>query len=301
MVFTLKWLYRRSLLFKFECICRTWSWAEWTTRVKNRILHPALCMRNRSMRRMNNTRPKTGFMSRSVRNQTMRRMKNHVAKNRFFTSWSAQFEPESIATLSPFGPIEGQKWFPRFPANESLRRTGLHLSLSAKSSFYHPAFKISRSWCTASLEVNKTSKGKSRFLYPRCVQVEPEHAQKGAAGVQVPVDVLAHHLPRVLEHLRPRHWASQPAALARRVSGQVTVQIRWFVRLRNKKYYHITYILRLWNLLKFGGKIRQINHANSLRNFRLQKIRQIRFSQFVAVCSLVVYSCNLFRFSVLTN
>jgi hypothetical protein len=52
------------------------------------------------------------------------------------------------------------------------------------------------------------------------VQVEPEHAQKGAAGVQVPVDVLAHHLPRVLEHVRPRHGASQPAALARRVSGQ---------------------------------------------------------------------------------
>ncbi len=54
--------------------------------------------------------------------------------------------------------------------------------------------------------------------------MEPEHAEKGAAGVQVPVDVLAHHLPRVLEHLRPRHRASQPAALARRVSGQVTVK-----------------------------------------------------------------------------
>jgi hypothetical protein len=31
----------------------------------------------------------------------------------------------------------------RFPANESLRRTGLHLSLSAKTSFYLPAFVIS--------------------------------------------------------------------------------------------------------------------------------------------------------------
>jgi hypothetical protein len=33
--------------------------------------------------------------------------------------------------------------FSRFPANESLRRTGLHLYLSAKSSFYLPAFEIS--------------------------------------------------------------------------------------------------------------------------------------------------------------
>jgi hypothetical protein len=31
--------------------------------------------------------------------------------------------PESIATIPPFGPIEGQKWFFRFPANESLSRT----------------------------------------------------------------------------------------------------------------------------------------------------------------------------------
>ncbi len=36
------------------------------------------------------------------------------------------------------------KWFSRFPANESLRKTGFHLSLSAKSSFYLPAFEISR-------------------------------------------------------------------------------------------------------------------------------------------------------------
>ncbi len=38
--------------------------------------------------------------------------------------------------------------FSRFPANESLRRTGLHLSLSA--SFYLPAFEISRSCRTVS-------------------------------------------------------------------------------------------------------------------------------------------------------
>ncbi len=47
--------------------------------------------------------------------------------------------------------IEGHKWcFPDFPANESLRRTGLHWSLSAKSSFYLPVFEISRSCRTAS-------------------------------------------------------------------------------------------------------------------------------------------------------
>ncbi len=64
-----------------------------------------------------------------------------------------------------------------------------------------------------------------------------------------------------------------------------TVEIRWFVRLRNNELYRITYILRILNLLKFGVKIRQINHANSSGKFRVQKIRQIGFSQFVAVCS----------------
>ncbi len=42
---------------------------------------------------------------------------------------------ESKAALPPLGPIEGHKWFSTFPANESLRRTSLHLSLSAKSNF----------------------------------------------------------------------------------------------------------------------------------------------------------------------
>ncbi len=44
-----------------------------------------------------------------------------------------KYRPESEATLPPFS----------LPANESLRRTGLHLSLSAKSCFNHPAVKIS--------------------------------------------------------------------------------------------------------------------------------------------------------------
>jgi hypothetical protein len=52
------------------------------------------------------------------------------------------YSPQSIATLPPFGPIEGHKWLSRFLAHESLRRTGLHFYLSAKSSFYLPAFEI---------------------------------------------------------------------------------------------------------------------------------------------------------------
>jgi hypothetical protein len=57
---------------------------------------------------------------------------------------------ESIATIPPFGPIEHKSGLTRFPANESPRRTGLRSSLSAKSSFYLPAFEISRSCRTAS-------------------------------------------------------------------------------------------------------------------------------------------------------
>jgi hypothetical protein len=62
-----------------------------------------------------------------------------------------RLETESVAMLPPFGPIEGHKWFSRFPANESLRRTGLDRSISAKSSFYPPAFEICRSCLTASV------------------------------------------------------------------------------------------------------------------------------------------------------
>ncbi len=47
------------------------------------------------------------------------------------------FNNPSMATLPPFGPID-ISCFSRFPANESFRRTGLHLPLSAKSSFYLP-------------------------------------------------------------------------------------------------------------------------------------------------------------------
>jgi hypothetical protein len=68
--------------------------------------------------------------------------------------------PESITTPPPFDPIEGHKFFSRFPANKSLKRTGLHSSLSAKSRFYLPAFEISRSCRTASS--NTVYRGKAR-------------------------------------------------------------------------------------------------------------------------------------------
>jgi len=57
---------------------------------------------------------------------------------------------ESIATLPPISPIFRDISGFSDPANESLRRTGLQLTLSAKFSFYLPAFEISRSCGTAS-------------------------------------------------------------------------------------------------------------------------------------------------------
>jgi hypothetical protein len=91
------------------------------------------------MRRMNTTRPKTGFMSRSVHAEPDNaQIENHVAKTVFshsaLFSWNGTWA-ESIIARSVHSVPDGQKWFPRFTANESLRRTGLHLSLSAKSSF----------------------------------------------------------------------------------------------------------------------------------------------------------------------
>ncbi len=60
---------------------------------------------------------------------------------------------ESITTLPPFGPIEGPKFFLPDFKNESLRRTGLNLNLSEKSSFYLPAFEISRSFRNTASEL----------------------------------------------------------------------------------------------------------------------------------------------------
>ena len=58
------------------------------------------------------------------------------------------------------------------------------------------------------------------YIWLYTLQVEPEYAEEGAAGVQVAVDVLADHLPRVPQHVRARHRAPQPTTLARRVPGQ---------------------------------------------------------------------------------
>jgi hypothetical protein len=52
--------------------------------------------------------------------------------------------------VTQFGPIERNKWFNQISSQESPRKTGLHSSLSAKSSRYPPAFVISCSCCTAS-------------------------------------------------------------------------------------------------------------------------------------------------------
>jgi hypothetical protein len=52
--------------------------------------------------------------------------------------------------------------FSRFPADESLRRTGLHVSLPTKSSFYLPAFEISRLFRTVSGEIIVKVRNKAR-------------------------------------------------------------------------------------------------------------------------------------------
>ncbi len=47
-------------------------------------------------------------------------------------------------------PLRDKSGLTRYPANESPGRTGLHCSISAKTSFYLPAFEISRSCRTSS-------------------------------------------------------------------------------------------------------------------------------------------------------
>ncbi len=55
---------------------------------------------------------------------------------------------ESIATLPPFGPRKGHKWFDQISSQWESQKS--HSSLSAKFSFYLPAFEIFRSCRTAS-------------------------------------------------------------------------------------------------------------------------------------------------------
>ncbi len=53
-------------------------------------------------------------------------------------------------SVPPFGPIEGQKWFFQISSQWESQKNQLHLLISAKSSFYLPAFEIFRSCRTAS-------------------------------------------------------------------------------------------------------------------------------------------------------
>ncbi len=55
----------------------------------------------------------------------------------------------------------------RFPANESPRRTGLHLYISAKSRFYLPAFEISRSCRTASGDLKYREVKTKNWILPK--------------------------------------------------------------------------------------------------------------------------------------
>ena len=92
--------------------------------------------------------------SRSRDGQSGKRSRNRRYATTQEWSWiclySAALCTESVATLPPFGPKRDKSGLTRYPANESPRRTGLHWSISAKTSFYLPAFEISRSCRTAS-------------------------------------------------------------------------------------------------------------------------------------------------------
>jgi hypothetical protein len=62
--------------------------------------------------------------------------------------------------LGPWRDISG---FSRFLSNESLKRTGLHLSHSAKSSLGHPVFQISCSWLSPQWQIIKMAAGLQLF------------------------------------------------------------------------------------------------------------------------------------------
>jgi hypothetical protein len=71
------------------------------------------------------------------------------------TTWTGDFKwrevkTESVATLPPFGPIEGQKWFDRISSQWESQKNRFALIYFGKIRFYLPAFEISRSCRTAS-------------------------------------------------------------------------------------------------------------------------------------------------------
>jgi hypothetical protein len=58
--------------------------------------------------------------------------------------------PESEATLYPFGPIEGNKWFIQISSQWESQKNRFACFSLGKTQFYLPAFEISRSCLTAS-------------------------------------------------------------------------------------------------------------------------------------------------------
>jgi hypothetical protein len=64
--------------------------------------------------------------------------------------FSSRTEMVVIATLPPFGPIEGHKWFFQISSQWESRKSRFAFISFGKIQFYLPAFEISRSCRTAS-------------------------------------------------------------------------------------------------------------------------------------------------------
>jgi len=93
--------------------------------------------------------------------------------------------------LPPFGPIEEHKWFFPDPSSKGLRKTGLQLPLSAKSSFYLPAFQISRSCRTAKFMYRPAFSELSLVSKPVCRPFTEIHFvfDKSAPVFNAPADI----------------------------------------------------------------------------------------------------------------
>jgi hypothetical protein len=60
---------------------------------------------------------------------------------RYFSDWNRFFRqrrPESVATLPPFGPIEGQKWFDRISSQWESQKNRFALIYFGKIRFLPP-------------------------------------------------------------------------------------------------------------------------------------------------------------------
>ncbi len=90
----------------------------------------------------------------------------NISKNVFFgkkltalLGMCSLLKSVSIATLPPFGPIEGQKWFDKISNQwESQKNRFAFSSFGKKNCFYLPVFEISRSCRTASAQNCNTYK-----------------------------------------------------------------------------------------------------------------------------------------------